>query len=77
MRGNILLNIKIPEILTPEACASRIFEMSGAVFELDMAADLWSKIINHKLVWQETVLQKTITVDRYLVIDEEERITMR
>ncbi|WP_373498749.1 DUF4032 domain-containing protein [Desulfococcus sp.] len=46
---------KTPEILTPEACAARIFEMSGAELEPAVAADLWSKIINHKWLLSEKV----------------------
>lgn len=47
-------NVK-PEILTPEACALRIFEMSGAELEPAVAANLWSKIINHKWLLSEKV----------------------
>ncbi|MBN1930303.1 MAG: AAA family ATPase [Desulfobacterales bacterium] len=49
------MNNKTPYSLSPEACASRIFEMSGAEFEPDIAADLWSKIINHKWLLSEKV----------------------
>ena len=46
---------KTPQIMTPEACAGRIFEMSGAELEPDIAADLWSKIINHKWLLSEKI----------------------
>ena len=31
----------IKDTLTPEECTSRIFELSGAKFEPEIAADLW------------------------------------
>ena len=46
---------KTPQIIIPEACANRIFEMSGAELEPDIAADLWSKIIKHKWLLSEKV----------------------
>jgi transitional endoplasmic reticulum ATPase len=39
--------------ITPEECTSRIFELSGAKFEPDIAADLWSKILKHKWLLSE------------------------
>ena len=45
----------IEQIPSPEECASRIFEMSGAEFEPDFAAELWSKIMDHKWLLSEKV----------------------
>jgi hypothetical protein len=42
------LNNETPDILSPEECKDRIFEISGTDFEPGIAADLWSKIMNHK-----------------------------
>ncbi len=42
-----------PEIPTAEECANKIFEMSGAKFESEIAADLWSKIEQHKWLLSE------------------------
>jgi len=39
--------------LTPEECAGKIFEMSGAKFEPDIAADLWANILQHKWLLSE------------------------
>jgi len=50
-----IMNGKTPEIISPEACATGIFEMSGAEFEPDIAADMWTKIINHKWILSEKV----------------------
>ena len=36
-----------------EECASKIFEMSGAKFEPEIAADLWAKIDQHKWLLSE------------------------
>ena len=41
------------EIVSPEECTSRIFELSGARFEPDIAADLWPKILKHKWLLSE------------------------
>jgi len=35
----------IPETLSPEECAGKIFELSGVKFEPDIALDLWGKIL--------------------------------
>jgi AAA+ superfamily predicted ATPase len=43
----------IQQILSPEEYTSRIFELSGAKFEPDIAADLWSKILKHKWLLSE------------------------
>jgi transitional endoplasmic reticulum ATPase len=43
------------EMVTPEECTSRIFELSGAKFEPDVAVDLWSKIMQHKWLLSEKV----------------------
>jgi len=47
------MNKNSTEILSPEECASKIFEMSGAKFEPDMASDLWTKILQHKWLLSE------------------------
>jgi transitional endoplasmic reticulum ATPase len=39
----------------PETCARTILEMSGAAFEPDIAAGLWSKILDHKWLLSEKV----------------------
>jgi transitional endoplasmic reticulum ATPase len=49
------LNNKTPQNQSPEVCASRILEMSGTGFEPDIAAGLWSEIINHKWLLSEKV----------------------
>jgi len=38
---------------SPEICASKIFEASGAKFDADVAKDLWQKIMQHKWVLSE------------------------
>jgi transitional endoplasmic reticulum ATPase len=38
---------------SPEECASIIFEISGAKFDPDIAADIWSKILKHKWLMSE------------------------
>lgn len=47
------MNNDIPEILLPEECTSRIFELSGVRFEPDISADLWPKILKHKWLLSE------------------------
>jgi SpoVK/Ycf46/Vps4 family AAA+-type ATPase len=41
------------EILSPEECANRIHELSGLVFEPDICADLWPKVLKHKWLLSE------------------------
>jgi SpoVK/Ycf46/Vps4 family AAA+-type ATPase len=41
------------ETPSPEECASTIFEISGTKFDPDIAADLWSKILQHKWLMSE------------------------
>jgi SpoVK/Ycf46/Vps4 family AAA+-type ATPase len=41
------------EAPTPEVCASKIFEASGAKFDADVATDLWRKIMQHKWILSE------------------------
>jgi len=41
------------EMPSPEACASKIFEISGTKFEPEIAADLWPKILQHKWLMSE------------------------
>lgn len=43
----------ILETPSPEECASTIFEISGTKFDPDIAADLWSKILQHKWLMSE------------------------
>jgi transitional endoplasmic reticulum ATPase len=49
------LNDKKPPTPAPETCASTILEMSGAAFEPEIAAGLWSKILDHKWLLSEKV----------------------
>jgi transitional endoplasmic reticulum ATPase len=49
------MDIDMRETLSPEECTSRIFELSGFEFEPDDAADLWSKIMQHKWLLSEKV----------------------
>lgn len=46
---------KTPHNLSPEECANKIFEMSGATFEPDIAVDLWYKVLDHKWLLSEKV----------------------
>jgi len=41
------------ESISPEMCASKIFEISGAKFDSDIATDLWPKILQHKWLLSE------------------------
>jgi transitional endoplasmic reticulum ATPase len=41
------------ETPSPEVCASTIFEISGTKFDPDIAADLWTKILQHKWLMSE------------------------
>ncbi|TFG75009.1 MAG: AAA family ATPase, partial [Chrysiogenales bacterium] len=43
----------ITEILSPELCAIKIFEISGAKFDPDVAAGLWPRILQHKWLMSE------------------------
>ena len=45
----------VPETLSPEESASKIFELSGVKFEPDIAMDLWGKILQHKWLLSEKV----------------------
>jgi SpoVK/Ycf46/Vps4 family AAA+-type ATPase len=49
------MEISIKETLSPEGCMNRIFELSGTEFEPETAADLWSKIMQHKWLLSEKV----------------------
>lgn len=40
---------------SPEKCKDKIFEISGTEFSPDIAADLWSKIMNHKWLLSEKI----------------------
>ena len=41
--------------MVPQECMGMIFELSGAKFEPDVAADLWPKIMKHKWLLSEKV----------------------
>ena len=43
----------IEQTMEPEECMSKIFEISGAKFEPDLAFDLWPKILQHKWLLSE------------------------
>jgi len=47
------MNENVPENLSPEDCAGKIFEISGVRFEPEIAADLWEKILQHKWLLSE------------------------
>jgi transitional endoplasmic reticulum ATPase len=49
------MNVSVLEPVTPEACASKIFEKSGTKLDPDIAADLWPKILKHKWLLSEKV----------------------
>jgi transitional endoplasmic reticulum ATPase len=41
------------EIMSPDMCAAKIFEISGEKFAPEIAADLWPKILQHKWLLSE------------------------
>ena len=43
----------LPETLSPEMCAGKIFEISGTKLDPDAAADLWPRILQHKWLLSE------------------------
>ncbi len=43
----------LSQALSPEACAEKIFEISGSRFEPDAAAELWPRIEQHKWLMSE------------------------
>jgi transitional endoplasmic reticulum ATPase len=47
------MNKAVLETPSPEVCASTIFEISGTKFDPDIAADLWTKILQHKWLMSE------------------------
>ncbi|MHC1743384.1 MAG: ATP-binding protein [Syntrophobacteraceae bacterium] len=49
------MDISMQETLSPEGCVNKIFELSGAEFEPDVAAEMWSKIMQHKWLLSEKV----------------------
>jgi SpoVK/Ycf46/Vps4 family AAA+-type ATPase len=49
------MNENASEIISPEDCASKIFEISGAKVEPETAPDLWAKILQHKWLLSEKV----------------------
>ena len=57
----------IPETPSPEECADKIYEISGAKFDPDIAADLWQKILQHKWLMSEKLTRdvglKTACID--------------
>ncbi len=46
---------KMPEVLSPEECSGKIFEVSGVKFDGETASDLWAKILQHKWLLSEKV----------------------
>jgi len=46
---------KPEEIIVPEECAAKIFEMSGTKFDAETASELWPKILLHKWFLSEKV----------------------
>jgi transitional endoplasmic reticulum ATPase len=44
---------ELTETLPPELCSSKIFEISGAKFDPDIAAGLWPRILQHKWLMSE------------------------
>ena len=49
------MNDNTEETLSPEECTSRIFELSGVKLDLDIASDMWPKILQHKWLLSEKV----------------------
>ena len=49
----MVVNENSLEILSPEECTNQIIELSGMIFEPDIAADLWLKIVQHKWLLSE------------------------
>ena len=47
------MSANMSETPRAEECAGKIFEMSGAKFEPEIAADLWAKILQHKWLLSE------------------------
>lgn len=47
------MNVNIEENLTGEEYSSKIFEMSGAKFDPEIASELWAKIQQHKWLLSE------------------------
>lgn len=45
------------EPLTPEESTNKIIELSGMIFEPEIAADLWSKILQHKWLLSERLVR--------------------
>jgi SpoVK/Ycf46/Vps4 family AAA+-type ATPase len=48
-----MMNDDLSVTPTSDECASKIFEMAGAKFEPEVAADLWAKIQQHKWLLSE------------------------
>jgi transitional endoplasmic reticulum ATPase len=48
-----MMNISFPETPSPEECASTIFEISGTKFDLEIATDIWAKVLQHKWLMSE------------------------
>ena len=47
------MNEDLTEKLSPESCASKLFEISGTKFDIDAASDLWPRILQHKWLMAE------------------------
>ncbi|HVO67339.1 MAG TPA: DUF4032 domain-containing protein, partial [Syntrophales bacterium] len=44
---------ELTEALSPDLCASKIFEINGTKLDPDAAADLWPRILQHKWLMSE------------------------
>jgi transitional endoplasmic reticulum ATPase len=47
------MNNAVLDAPSPDECASTIFEISGTKFDLEIAADIWPKILQHKWLMSE------------------------
>jgi hypothetical protein len=47
------MNGNLRETIAPEECVSRIFEISGAKLDADVAVDVWPRILLHKWLMSE------------------------
>lgn len=47
------MNEDRPETPAPDECASKIFELCGAKFDMDVAVELWPRIMQHKWLMSE------------------------
>ncbi|MFZ2089679.1 MAG: AAA family ATPase [Desulfobaccales bacterium] len=47
------MNKEIADLLTPEVCAAKIFECSGARLETETVEEIWPRILQHKWLMSE------------------------